>query len=63
MHQAYLFTGRPISQMALIIFLVLASAALLGVGWPGRLSSLTFPVMNDTVLYALVVILEGVINS
>ena len=33
MHEAYFVTGRLIARMAGIIFLALASAALLRVGW------------------------------
>ena len=41
--------GRPISWMAYIMFIALASAALLGVGQEGGLSSVTFPAMTGTV--------------
>ena len=46
MHQARFCTGRPISQMDSMIFHVLASADLLGVGFQGRLSSLIFTPMT-----------------
>ena len=50
MQQACLFrTGRSITRMACIVSLALSSAALLGVGWWGRYSSLFFPAKTDTV--------------
>ena len=49
MQQACFCTGISIYWMACIIFIELASAALLGVGWRGVLSSVKFPTMTGMV--------------
>ena len=62
MHQVCFFTGLPIAQMACMICLAISSAALLGVGWIGKLSSLTFPGMTGTVRFCPVGIFRSVTN-
>ena len=49
MHQSYYFTGHQIARMDFMVFLALASATLLWVGWRGGFSSLTFPDMTGMV--------------
>ena len=49
MHQSCFVTSRKISRMACMNFLVISSAALLGVVWKCDFSSLKFTVMIGTV--------------
>ena len=48
MYQSRFFTGQTIARMECTICLALDGAALLGVGWRGALSSLTFTAMTVT---------------
>ena len=51
MKQSCCVTGRPISRMDCIIFLLLESVEVLGYVWRGGFSSLTSPSMTSTVCF------------